>query len=217
MTLPLVILAIFSIFFGYLTKDMFIGLGSGFFVDNSIFIHPNHEILIDTEFAVPILFKLLPFFFTISFSAVAIVSFEFFPELITKFNLSKLGYYIFGFFNQRFLIEMFYNKFITGFVLTLGGHTTKILDKGAIESIGPVGLAKVLEKCSKTIHYLNRGVVTSYALYILLGFIYMLLFVPLVEFVNVILYVTIFIFFIFVIVSTFSSYIAASQYYVKKN
>ena len=31
MSLPLVILAIFSIFFGFLTKDIFIGLGSGIF------------------------------------------------------------------------------------------------------------------------------------------------------------------------------------------
>ena len=31
MSLPLVILAIFSIFFGYITKDIFIGLGSSFF------------------------------------------------------------------------------------------------------------------------------------------------------------------------------------------
>ena len=29
-SLPLVILAIFSIFFGFITKDIFIGLGSGF-------------------------------------------------------------------------------------------------------------------------------------------------------------------------------------------
>jgi len=62
---PLIILAIFSIFFGFLTKDIFIGLGSGFFSDNSLFIHPSHEIMLDTEFAVPTLFKLLPFFFTI--------------------------------------------------------------------------------------------------------------------------------------------------------
>src|SRR5271163_151906 len=38
MSLPLIILALFSIFFGYINKDIFIGLGSGFFVDNSIFI-----------------------------------------------------------------------------------------------------------------------------------------------------------------------------------
>src|SRR6266516_3077879 len=34
--LPLILLAILSIFFGYITKDIFIGLGSGFFIDNSI-------------------------------------------------------------------------------------------------------------------------------------------------------------------------------------
>ena len=39
-SIPLVILAIFSIYFGYISKDIFIGLGSGFFIDNSIFIHP---------------------------------------------------------------------------------------------------------------------------------------------------------------------------------
>ena len=60
---PLVVLALLSIFFGYFTKDLFVGLGTGFFTDNSIWIHPNHEILIDTEFAVPHIFKLLPFFF----------------------------------------------------------------------------------------------------------------------------------------------------------
>jgi len=52
MSLPLVILALFSIFFGFITKDIFIGLGSGFFLDNSIFIHPNSEIMINTEFGV---------------------------------------------------------------------------------------------------------------------------------------------------------------------
>jgi len=31
MSMPLIILAIFSIFFGYVTKDIFIGLGSNFF------------------------------------------------------------------------------------------------------------------------------------------------------------------------------------------
>ena len=33
MMLPLIVLAVFSIFLGYITKDIFIGLGSGFFAD----------------------------------------------------------------------------------------------------------------------------------------------------------------------------------------
>ncbi|KAF2206126.1 hypothetical protein CERZMDRAFT_115910 [Cercospora zeae-maydis SCOH1-5] len=106
MSLPLIILAIFSIFFGYITKDMFIGLGC---------------------------------------------------------------YNIFSFFNQRFLIEMFYNKYITDFVLKLGGQTTKVLDKGSIELLGPYGLEKGLIVLSKNISKLDTGVITSYALYILVG------------------------------------------------
>src|SRR5919198_6505476 len=66
--LPLIILAIFSIFFGFISKDIFIGLASGFFSDNSLFIHPIHEIFLDTEFAVPTFFKLLPFIFTLCLS-----------------------------------------------------------------------------------------------------------------------------------------------------
>jgi NADH-ubiquinone oxidoreductase chain 5 len=171
-SLPLIILAIFSIFFGFITKDIFIGLGSDFFVDNSIFIHPIHEIVIDTEFAVPTIFKVLPFIFTVFFSGLAIILSELLPETVINFKLSRLGYNIFGFFNQRFLIELFYNKYVTNLVLHLGGQTTKILDKGSIELIGPYGLEVILMKLSKKITTLNTGVVTSYALYILIGIIF---------------------------------------------
>jgi len=176
MSLPLMILAIFSIFFGFITKDMFIGLGSGFFSDNALFIHPSHEIMLDTEFGVPTLFKLLPLVFTISLSIIAIVLSEFLPTILIYFKLSRIGYNIFGFFNQRFLIELFYNKYITGVVLKLGGQTTKVIDKGCVEYVGPYGLEKGLLNISNNIAKLNTGVITSYALYILIGLMFYLLF-----------------------------------------
>jgi NADH-ubiquinone oxidoreductase chain 5 len=172
MSVPLIILAIFSIFFGYITKDIFLGLGSDFFSDNSLFIHPVHEIMLDTEFAVPTLFKLLPLFFTIALSFISILFTEFYPKLLINFKLSSLGYNIFGFFNQRFLIELYYNKYISGIVLKLGGQTTKVMDKGSVEIFGPFGLEKKLTSLSKSIHDLSTGVVTSYALYILVGLIF---------------------------------------------
>jgi NADH-ubiquinone oxidoreductase chain 5 len=175
MSLPLIVLAIFSIFFGYITKDIFIGLGSGFFADNSLFIHPSHEIMLDTEFAVPTLFKLLPLVFTISLSVIFIVLSEFLPKLLVHFKLSRLGYNIFSFFNQRFLIELFYNRYITDLVLKFGGQTTKVLDKGSVELLGPYGLEKGLVNLSKNIASLDTGVITSYALYILVGLIFYLL------------------------------------------
>jgi len=172
MTIPLIILAVFSIFFGYITKDIFIGLGSGFFMDNSIFIHPSHEVMIETEFGVPMLFKLLPLYFTIVLSIIAIFSSEYMPYLLSYFKSTRLGYNLFGFFNQRFLIELFYNNYITNLLLKLGGQTTKILDKGSIELIGPYGLEKGLLKLSSKLSNIDTGVITSYALYILIGLIF---------------------------------------------
>jgi NADH-ubiquinone oxidoreductase chain 5 len=175
MSLPLIILAIFSIFFGYITRDIFIGLGTGFFSDNALFIHPLHEIMIDTEFGVPLIFKWLPLVFTILFSIMAIVLSEYMPSVLIYFKSNRLGYNLFGFFNQRFLIELFYNKFITNFILMLGGHTTKVIDKGSVELLGPYGLEKGLLRLSKSITNLDTGVITSYALYILIGLIFYIL------------------------------------------
>ena len=175
MSIPLIVLAIFSIFFGYLTKDIFIGLGSNFFTDNGLFIHPLHEIMLNTEFAVPILFKIMPLIFTVLLSLISIMFSELMPKILTYFKLSRIGYNIYGLFNQRFLIELFYNKYITDFILRLGGQTTKVIDKGSIELIGPYGLEKGLTALSKNIARLDTGVITSYALYILVGLTFYIL------------------------------------------
>jgi len=169
LSLPLIILAIFSIFFGYVAKDIYVGLGSSFFIDNSLFIHPSHEIMIETEFATPTLFKLLPLISTIIFTIIAILISEFSPLLLMDFKYSRLGYNTFVFFNQRFFVELFYNKYVTGTILTLGGQTTKLLDRGSLELIGPYGLEKGLLYLGKSIASLDTGIITSYALYILVG------------------------------------------------
>ena len=183
MNLPLIILAIFSIFFGYITKDIFIGLGSGFFIDNSIYIHPLHETMLNTEFAVPTFFKLLPLIFTLLFSSLTFIINEFLSKLLIYFKFSKYGYNIFSFFNQRLLIEFFYNKYIIGFILSIGGQTTKIIDKGSIELLGPFGLEKGLISLSNSIVNLSTGNITSYALYILIGFVLYIL-IPYLNFID---------------------------------
>jgi NADH-ubiquinone oxidoreductase chain 5 len=170
--IPLIVLAIFSIFFGYICKDIFIGLATNFYSDNSLFIQPCHEIMLDTEFAVVTIFKLLPFIFTLSLSIISLTLSEFLPKSLINFKFSKLGYNIFSFFNQRFLIELFYNKYITEAILKLGGQTTNIIDKGSVELLGPYGLEKGLVSISKNIEKLSTGVITTYALYILVGLIF---------------------------------------------
>ena len=65
---------------------------------------------------------------------------------------------------NSFIINIIVNS-----VLEIGGQTTKVLDKGSIESIGPYGFGVILTKASKIISSLSNGVVTNYALYILIG------------------------------------------------
>ena len=175
MSLPLIILALFSIFFGYITKDMFIGLASGFFVDNGLFIHPLHEITIQTEFAVPTIFKLIPLVLTILFTVCFFILLELRPSFVLRLKFTRWGYNMFGFFNLRFLVEYMYNRFITNFILKLGGQTTKVLDKGSVELLGPYGLEKGLINLSRNLSKLDTGVVTSYALYILIALVLYLL------------------------------------------
>lgn len=169
MSLPLIMLALFSVFFGYVTRDMFIGLASGLFVDNSIFIHPLHEITLNTEFAVPVLFKVLPLISSIILTIFCLILFEYFPLSVIQVKFTRLGYNIFSFLNLRFLVELIYNRFIVSFVLKLGGQTTKVLDKGSVEMFGPFGLEKALTRLSHSMSKLNTAIVTSYALYILIG------------------------------------------------
>ena len=172
MNIPLVILALFSIFFGYIGKDLFIGIATNLYTDNGLFIHPVHEIILNTEFAVASLFKLLPFIFTILSSILFVLLLEFYPKYIIRYTFNKIGYIIFSLFNQRLYIEMFYNNYITNIILKLGGQTSKVLDKGSIELAGPYGLEKGLINLSKGISLLDTGVITSYALYILIGLIF---------------------------------------------
>jgi NADH-ubiquinone oxidoreductase chain 5 len=175
--LPLIILALFSVLFGYLTKDIFIGFGSGLFSDNSLFIHPLHEIILDTEFFVPIYFKLLPLFFIVCFTFIFLIFTEFYPYLLVSFKLSSIGYNIFSFFNQRFFMEFFYNKYISAFVFLLGHIKITIMDKGFIELIGPLGLESSLLNLSKLLDSFTTTVVTDYGIYIFTGLIfYVLLF-----------------------------------------
>ena len=169
LNLPLVILAIFSIYFGYLTRDIFVGLGSEFFRDNSLFIHPMHEICIEVEFVIPLTLKILPLILIVVLCKFWNVYSSSSYSLILGFKLSNLGNYMFGFLNQRFMIEFFYNKYIVETVLRIGGQTIKILDKGSIEWVGPYGIGVILTIISKIIYNLSKGIVTDYALYILLG------------------------------------------------
>jgi NADH-ubiquinone oxidoreductase chain 5 len=188
MSIPLIILSVFSIIFGFFTKEIYIGLGSDFFFDNSIYIHPINEIMIDTENIVPVKVKIFPFFLSIIFFVLYIIIinilkifdlafFKFFIKYIIKIYINAISvfnvlvYYVFSFLNQRALFEFYYNQFVSQTILNLGGQTTKFIDKGSVEYLGPYGLEVGLLYLSNKLSKLDTGLITYYALYIMSGFI----------------------------------------------
>jgi NADH-ubiquinone oxidoreductase chain 5 len=87
MLVPLIVLGLGSIFYGFLTRDLMIGLGSLFF--NSIYSNFYSFQLIDSEF-LNILIKNIPFVFTllgVFFSLLLINCFQ--VNKLTVLNLKR--------------------------------------------------------------------------------------------------------------------------------
>lgn len=170
MGLPLIILSILSIFFGYITKDLFIGYGTPLF-NNALFQHSNHVTLAETEFGLPTIYKLLPILLSILAIIIYIITIEYYPNLAIKLTLSRNYRSITKFFNQRYYFELLYNKYFVNNTLNLGYQTNKIIDRGFIELIGPYGITQSTKYISQYLTKFDTGLVTNYALYILLGLV----------------------------------------------
>ena len=174
MSLPLFILGVLSVYLGNISKEFFIGLGSQGF-GNSIFIHPNHIILTDTEFGVPTVNKLLPLILSIILAIITIYLFEKKSLYLLAFNKSKWGQNIYRFFNQRYWFELIYNNSIVKGTLHLGYVTNVILDRGVLELIGPRGVVNGLYKISNYFASFDSGSIARYGFVMFSGLLFLLL------------------------------------------
>lgn len=177
--ITLTILALLSIFFGYFAKDLFVGMGSDVFA-HSLFVHPSHITLVEAEFSIPTFYKLLPAFGTFGGAALALLMYHRLANFTVDLALSKLGKRLYTFFNAKWYFDAIINHYVINKALNLGQITSNVLDRGAIELLGPFGLTNTLYGGSQNISKMDTGIVTQYALYIMIGLISitLLLFVP---------------------------------------
>ena len=173
MGIPLGILAFGSIFIGYLTKDMFVGLGSNFW-NNSIYINPIHNQMIDAEF-LPTFFKLLPVILSFCglFGALYVYVFKF--KFLYNFKISEYGLYFYNFLNRKWYFDKIYYEFINQYILQIGYSVTyKMVDKGLIEMCGPYGLTTIFTFLSRQIILLQTGYIFHYSLLMLISTIFLI-------------------------------------------
>jgi len=179
--IPLVILSIMSIGFGYVAKDMFVGVGTDF-LSTALFQHPDHISLIEAEFGLPLLLKLLPAIGSLFGAGFALYLYHVVPSFTIGLTDNTLGYALYKYLNGKWLFDVVYNKYIIGGGLELGHIISKVIDRGVIELVGPYGFSTVLTNTGRSIASYDTGVITSYALYIILGLIsfILVLFAPMI-------------------------------------
>ena len=210
MGVPLGLLALGSIFIGYLSKDMFVGLGTDFW-NNSLYLDPIKNQKIDSEFIQPF-FKLLPIFFSFGGLLSAFYLYFFQYKFLYELKTSGSGLIIYNFLNRKWFFDKFYNEFINQHILKISyNFSYKIIDKGLIEMCGPYGFSVLFSFLSQQISLFQTGYIYHYSLFLLIGVIFLInfLFITLfsVHFNYIIVLILFFVFYLFINIL---------HYYIKK-
>jgi len=180
MLFPLIILAINSIFIGYITKDMFVGPGTNFW-GNALFILPEHISFLDSEF-IPYYIKLIPVILSIVGAIVAYILYLLYNYNILLFKISNLGKSIYGFLNKKWYFDKIYNEFIVQKALDFGYNISfKILDRGIIEVIGPMGSVYTIKSITQKTVNLQSGYVYHYAFIMFISLILLITLIGLIK------------------------------------
>nr|YP_009317212.1 NADH dehydrogenase subunit 5 [Palpitomonas bilix]YP_009317273.1 NADH dehydrogenase subunit 5 [Palpitomonas bilix]BAV82380.1 NADH dehydrogenase subunit 5 [Palpitomonas bilix]BAV82441.1 NADH dehydrogenase subunit 5 [Palpitomonas bilix] len=173
MLLPLILLSFGSIFVGYLTKDMIIGLGTSFW-GNSIFTLPTNITMVDAEF-LPYYIKLIPVILSLSGAVISLLVYHFMSQILFNVQTSFIGRHLYIFFNKKWFFDKIYNYFFVQHVLRFGYSITfKSLDKGLIEFLGPYGIANVVSRVSSLTSALHTGYIYHYAFVMFVGVVFIL-------------------------------------------
>jgi NADH-ubiquinone oxidoreductase chain 5 len=173
MSISLFILSIGSIFIGYITKDMFIGMGTNFW-NTSIFNLNNNITVLNGEF-MPFHIKLMPLYF--SFLGSFFIYYN--NYLFIKYNFFKifLKYkWLYIFLIKKWYFDIVYNKFFVLNTINLGFFTFKEIDRGLIEIIGPLGITRALNIIISKLTILRSGYLYHYLFLIIISILVLLLF-----------------------------------------
>jgi len=166
--IALAVLSIPSIFIGFYTKDMIIGMGTDFW-GNSIYILPENMNMIDAEF-INHKFKLLPVILSLLgvFSSAMLYSYA--SSTLFNWKITLIGRKIYNFLNKKWFFDKVYNEYIGQFFFSFGYNVSyKVIDRGIIEIFGPMGLSSfVLTSATKVIK-LQSSYIYHYTFLILVG------------------------------------------------
>jgi len=168
-------LAFGSIFGGFLTKDMMIGLGTNFW-GTALFTLPKNTLIVESEY-IPQAIKFIPIIFSF-LGALFAVNFNGFGSAFSYFlKTSTVGKQMYVFLNKRWLFDKVYNDFVASPSLNFGYTTSfQLIDKGFLEAFGPTGVIQQSFFMRKFMKQLHTGSVYQYAFMMFLSLTILLAF-----------------------------------------
>nr|YP_009132727.1 NADH dehydrogenase subunit 5 [Bangia fuscopurpurea]AKA66492.1 NADH dehydrogenase subunit 5 [Bangia fuscopurpurea] len=202
--IPLIFLAGASIFVGFVTKDLFVGVGSNFW-GNAISILPASCNFLEVEF-MGVLTKWLPFilssFGALSAYAISIGSFKNHVDFAYNHWFRKLAFTL----NKKLYWDKLYNAFVVSPLMQFGYNISfKNIDRGFVELIGPYGTSKTINEWSSKIIKIQTGQITHYTLFIIFGLCTLLFLLPFWAFLNALIDIRLIAFCFFALFSAWPS------------
>ena len=161
-------LAIPSIFIGYYTKDMMVGVGSNF-VGTAIYTSIMSYNIFDAEF-IPLFYKTLPVHFSLLGAFLAFILYNFEANLLYHLKTSVMGKKFYNFLNRKWFFDKVYNEYLGQFFFKFSYSCSyKFVDRGIFEILGPTGLSSSAVFIGSSLHRLQTGSIYHLTLTILIG------------------------------------------------
>ena len=193
--LPLFILSIFSIFVGYFTKDMAVGLGSTFW-GNALNITFENNNLIEAEF-LPFVIKILPIVSATLGLILACYIYTYLTKYLNNLINNNLFRNIYLFLNKKWFLDKLYSEVIYQKILFISYNPLyAVFDKGIYNILGPRVLNDILEKLSKNTAEIQTGFFYHYALIFLVS-LTLLIILSSLDFFNLLIILFVLFFFVF--------------------
>jgi NADH-ubiquinone oxidoreductase chain 5 len=173
-TFALGVLAIPSIFIGFYSKDMIVGLGTEFF-GTAIYTPLENNNIFDAEF-VDLSYKLLPVKLSLLGATASFLLYSFQYKTLFVIKTSFLGKRVYNFFNRKWFFDKIYNEYFGQFFFKFGYSVSyKFVDRGIFELLGPTGLAITTIGLGASLYRNQTGYMYHYTYSILISFTALLL------------------------------------------
>ena len=170
MLIPLFILCLGSIFIGFLFKDLFLGLGVDTW-NNSLFQLATHVSYFESEF-LPFYIKLIPFIFSLLGLFSSILIYQLLEKKFVSLGVYYNVYHFYSFLVKKWYFDIIYNYFVVNSVLYFGYNISfKLLDRGLIETMGPLGIVRSIKTTIRYMSKLQTGMIYHYILMMVIAIV----------------------------------------------